>query len=135
MTGSEDLSRWRDLVETAVRAELDRLVVLCGDDHALRAELTGVSVVVLDDAPEEEPDLLGLYLGVPVTEAGDRFGHLPPLVQLFLLPLVDMATAEHLDHLEPDTGRLVEETVITVRHELAHHFGMDHDRLGQLGLA
>lgn len=134
MTPQDDeLDVWREIVEKAVSDELDRLAALAADSD-LRAELSRVSVVVLDDAPTEEPDLLGQYLGVPVTDGTEPSGQLPPLVQIFLLPLVDLTTPEHLDHLQPDPAELARETVVTVRHEIAHHFGMDHDHLARLGL-
>ena len=135
MTMQNDVQQlWRDVVQDAVLGELNRLSILSAGEPSLAAEIARVSVVVLDDAPPEEPDLLGVYLGIPVTEPGGDAGQLPPLVNVFLLPLVDIATPDHLEHLEPDLERLREETIITVRHELAHHFGMDHQRLDELGL-
>lgn len=131
----DELSQWRAVVESAVRDELGRLLDLARHDPALAAEIARVSVIVVDDAPEEDPDLLGVYHGVPVTEAGGDAGQLPPVVHIFLLPLVDLVTPEHLDHLDPDLALLREETVVTVRHEIAHHFGMEHDRLDELGLS
>jgi predicted Zn-dependent protease with MMP-like domain len=130
-----ELVAWRRLVEDAVNAELDRLTALAADQPALLNELSALSVVVIDEAPTEEPDLLGIYHGVPVTESADRSGQLPPLVQIFLMPLVDLATPYEFDHLDPDIEILRRETVITVRHEIAHHFGMDHEHLEVLGLA
>ena len=82
-----------------------------------------VHVVVEDEHPEE-PDLLGLYEGVPLTERGDYSGALPDRITLYRIPLCLLA--EDLDH-------LVEEVQITVVHEFAHHVGIDDDRLHELG--
>lgn len=87
--------------------------------------LDNVVVLVADEHPEEE--LLGLYDGVPSTERDDYGGlALPDRITLYRLTLCDHAT--DLDHLE-------EEVLITVVHEIAHHFGIDDDRLHDLGWA
>ena len=91
----------------------------------VRASLENVAVTVEDEHPDE-PDLYGLYEGVPATEAADWAGQLPARIRIFSVPL-----AEDF----PDGDELVEEIRITVLHELAHHFGIDEDRLDELGYA
>ena len=96
----------------------------------LPAELTrafdNVAVLVEDENPED-PDLLGLYEGTPVTDRDHWYsGVLPDRVFIYRLPLQDMC--ETYDE-------LVEEVRITVVHELAHHMGIDDDRLHELGWA
>jgi len=82
-------------------------------------------VVVVEDEDEEDPDLLGLYDGVALTERGEHYtGVLPDRISLFRIPLCLLA--EDLDH-------LIEEIQVTVVHEFAHHMGMDEDRLHELG--
>lgn len=87
-----------------------------------------VVVLVEETPPEGEPaDLLGLYDGVALTERTDAWvPDLPDRIFLFRGPLSDMC-----DDLED----LVEEIRITVVHEVAHHFGIDDDRLHELGYA
>jgi predicted Zn-dependent protease with MMP-like domain len=83
------------------------------------------NVVVLVDDRHPEEDLLGLYEGVPLTERDD-YGDLalPDRITLYRLPLCECS--DDLDHLR-------EEILITVVHEVAHHFGIDDDRLHRLG--
>ena len=79
-------------------------------------------VVRVVDRDEDEPDLLGLYEGVPHTERSGSEG--PDVVSIFRLPLCD--ACENLDE-------LIREVRITVIHELAHAAGIDDDRLHELG--
>jgi predicted Zn-dependent protease with MMP-like domain len=81
-----------------------------------------------DEPPAEDPDLLGVYDGVPLTER-DGFwaaGSLPDRITIFRGPTLRMcATREDVLH----------EVAVTVVHEIAHHFGIDDDRLHELGWA
>ena len=81
-------------------------------------------VVVVEDEHEDEPDLLGLYEGVALTEREHYAGALPDRISLYRIPLCLLA--EDLDH-------LLEEIAVTVVHEFAHHVGIDDDRLHELG--
>ena len=81
-------------------------------------------VVVVEDENADEPDLLGLYEGVALTEREHYSGALPDRISLYRIPLCLLA--EDLDH-------LVEEITVTVVHEFAHHVGIDDDRLHDLG--
>jgi predicted Zn-dependent protease with MMP-like domain len=91
----------------------------------LAAQFRNVAVVVEDEHPEE-PDLLGLYEGVPLTEREHYTGVLPDRISVYRIPLCLLA--EDYDH-------LVEEVQVTVVHEFAHHVGIDDERLHQLGWA
>ena len=103
-----------------VRAALDLL------PPELARALENVAVVVEDENPED-PDLFGLYHGVPLPERGSQYaGHLPDRISIYRLPL-----EEEFD----DPAELEEEIRITVLHELAHYFGIDEDRLDELGYA
>jgi predicted Zn-dependent protease with MMP-like domain len=91
----------------------------------LRQAMSNVEIVVEDENPED-PDLFGLYLGVPLTDRGSSYaGVLPDKIAIYRLPLED----EFAD----DPQALEEEIRITVLHEVAHHFGIDEDRLSELG--
>jgi predicted Zn-dependent protease with MMP-like domain len=75
---------------------------------------------------DETDDLLGLYVGVPLEEKGpERAGlPLPDRVVIFRNNLC--AGCDSRDE-------LVDEIRITVLHEIGHHFGLDEDRLAELG--
>lgn len=87
--------------------------------------IDNVVVVVEDDAPEDDPDLLGLYSGIPLTERGTWYaGVLPDRITIYRLPTLAMCET---------VEEVVEEVEITVVHEIAHHFGINDDRLHELG--
>lgn len=88
--------------------------------------LDNVVFLVEDEAPADDPDLLGLYEGIPQTErdAGWGLANLPDTIRLFRGPLTRMCE---------DREDLREEVVITVVHEIAHHFGIDDEALHDLG--
>ncbi len=91
----------------------------------LRAAMSNVELVVEDENPDD-PDVYGLYTGIPLTERDSGYaGVLPDKIEIYRIPL-----EEEFGH-DPDL--LVEEIRITVIHELAHHFGIDDDRLEDLG--
>jgi predicted Zn-dependent protease with MMP-like domain len=100
-----------------VRAALDEL------PPNLAAALQNVAVVV-EDENADDPDLLGLYHGVPLPERGDMAGMPPDTISIYRIPLEESF---------PDPTELREEIRITVLHELAHYFGLDEDRLAELG--
>lgn len=81
-------------------------------------------VVVCEHENDEEPEILGLYEGVALTERDIYSGALPDKISLYRIPLCLMA--EDHDH-------LVEEIAVTVVHEFAHHVGIDDARLHELG--
>ena len=89
----------------------------------LRAAVRNLEIAIEEEHPDD-PDLFGLYEGVPLTERQDWAGSLPDRVRIFRRPLVDSF---------PDPAELEEEIRITVLHELAHYFGIDEDRLDELG--
>lgn len=111
------------------RAAFEELVSQALDliPKELMALMDNVVVVVEDDAPDDDPDLLGLYQGVPLTErGGEYFGTLPDQITIYRNPTLRMC--EDLDD-------VTEEVAITVVHEIAHHFGIGDDRLHELGYA
>ncbi|HET7571054.1 MAG TPA: metallopeptidase family protein [Gaiellaceae bacterium] len=103
--------------EEHVRNALDSL------PPELRAAVRNLELSVEDEHPDD-PDLFGLYEGVPLPERGDWAGSLPDRIRIFRLPLVESF---------PDPAELEREIRITVLHELAHFFGIDEERLDQLG--
>jgi predicted Zn-dependent protease with MMP-like domain len=95
--------------EERVRRALDAL------PPELARGLENVAVVV-EDENRAEPDLLGLFEEAP---------YMPAKVTIYRLPL-----EEEFGH---DPERLEHEIRVTVLHELAHYFGIDEDRLAELG--
>nr|NLI49396.1 metallopeptidase family protein [Propionibacterium sp.] len=109
--------------------EFDAAVERAIDDipDELFGLLANCVIVVEDDAPPEEPDLLGLYEGVPLTERDTGYGAvLPDRIRIFRRPILDLC--ETADEVE-------DEVYVTVVHEIAHFFGIDDDRLHELGWA
>ena len=121
-------SRPPDAFERTVAEALDSLPP---DAQRLMANVA----IVIEDWPtadqaqegtgEDDGWLYGLYEGTPIVEYGADLVPFPNKITLFRGPL-------EADF--PHPGDLAEEVRITVLHELAHHVGMDHDRLEQLGL-
>ena len=100
-----------------------RAVASLPDD--LRASISNVAVAV-EDENSDDPDLFGLYTGVPLTERdGGYAGALPDKIEIYRVPL-----EAEFGH---DPELLQEEIRVTVLHEIAHHFGLDDARLDELG--
>jgi len=95
--------------ETHVRRALDSL------PPGLAAKLENVAVVVEEENPED-PDLFGLF---------EQPEYLPARISVYRRPLQE--------EFGDDAAVLEEEIRITVLHELAHYFGIDEDRLDELG--
>jgi predicted Zn-dependent protease with MMP-like domain len=92
----------------------------------LAAGMDNVVVLVEARHPEED-DLLGLYEGVALTERdSDYAGALPDTITIYREALLDACDSDE---------QVVEEVAVTVIHEIAHHFGIDDDRLDELGWA
>lgn len=92
----------------------------------LAAVMANVEVIV-EDVNAEEPQMLGLYEGIPLTERGDFYaGVLPDRIYIYRQPLLRMCRT---------VFELAEEVRITVFHEIAHHFGIDDDDLEHWGWA
>ena len=87
--------------------------------------LDNVVFLVEAEPPSDDPDLLGVYDGTPLTERGDGWaGALPDRITVFRGPLTRMCV---------DREDLLDEIAVTVVHEIAHHFGIDDERLHALG--
>jgi len=111
-------------------ASEDEFATMVGDaldelPEALAEAMDNVAVVV-DEWPDEP--LLGLYEGVPLTRRGPvgYGGVMPDLITIYRGPLCERAR---------DRDDLARQVRITVLHEIGHHFGIDDERLGELGWA
>jgi predicted Zn-dependent protease with MMP-like domain len=89
--------------------------------------LDNVVILVEDDPPAEDPDLLGVYEGHALTERGwDYGGVLPDRIVIYRRPILAICATE---------ADVFDEVRVTVVHEIAHHFGIDDARLHNLGWA
>lgn len=112
------------LVERAMR----------GLPRKFRAKIANIAVVVEDWADAatlaemdiEPPDTLyGLYRGIDLTHRDTSYGNvLPDVITIYQGPIEEDAADEE------DMAEIVRETVV---HELGHYFGLDEDRLEELG--
>ena len=92
----------------------------------LARAMDNVVVLVEQEPPPDDPDLLGVYDGTPLTERDSWWaaGALPDRITIFKGPLERMCQSR---------DELREEIAVTVVHEVAHHFGLDDDQLHELG--
>jgi predicted Zn-dependent protease with MMP-like domain len=89
--------------------------------------IDNVVVLVEDDAPADDPDLLGVYDGIALTERDSGYTMVAPdRIVIFRNPTLEICDTE---------DDVIEEVGITVVHEIAHHFGIDDTRLHDLGYA
>ena len=111
----------QDAFEAIVTDELDLLPdeMVDGLDNV---------VFVVEDRPEDGSlDLLGLYEGVAITERDTYgFGEMPDRIVLYREPLLAISA---------DEDELRDEIHITLVHEIAHYYGIDDERLHELGWA
>jgi predicted Zn-dependent protease with MMP-like domain len=97
---------------------------LDGIPPELGSLMSNVAVVV-EEENADEPTLLGLYEGIPLTERGEWYaGVLPDRISIYRRSICAISETEE---------EVVDEVRITVVHEVAHHFGIDDDRLEELG--
>jgi predicted Zn-dependent protease with MMP-like domain len=91
----------------------------------VRIRMENVEVVVEDDPPPDQPMLLGLYQGIPLTRRGyGYFGVVPDRITLFRNAIQGRAR---------DEDSLRELIAHTVVHEVAHLFGISDERLREIG--
>lgn len=92
-----------------------------------------VAVVYADDPTPEQREklrlrcdqtLFGLYEGIPLTQRGSGYNLvLPDKITLFKNPML---------HASRDIGDVRAQVKHTLWHEIAHHYGLDHDRIHQI---
>lgn len=126
----------RGLARAAARAAaFERLVdrALASIPEPYRDALREVAIVVEDEPSRAQllendidpgDSMYGLYEGVPRTDYAADWAASPNRISLFRLPLEEDF---------PDPVELEAEVRLTVLHELAHHLGIDDDRLDELG--
>ena len=99
---------------------------LDGVPAELLALMDNVVFLVEDEPPSDDPELLGVYDGTPLTErdGGWASGALPDRITIFRGPTLRMCRSRE---------EILDEVAVTVVHEIAHHFGIDDQRLHELG--
>ena len=106
--------RFEELVAEALDAVPDALLKLMDN-----------VVVLVEDDPEDDRELLGLYEGYALTNRGwDYGGVLPDRITIYRNPTLRICDTD---------DDVVDEVATTVVHEIAHHFGIDDERLHDLG--
>lgn len=115
--------------------EFDRLITRAMDElpQAYISGLNNVAIVMADEPSDEQRQklklrhdslLLGLYEGVPLTHrGGSQSGVLPDKITLFKYPIMAVSN---------DDTSLFEQIKRTLWHEIAHYYGLDHDRIDHL---
>jgi predicted Zn-dependent protease with MMP-like domain len=106
----------------------EELVVeaLDGLPEELAARMDNVALMI--EARHRNPYLLGLYQGIPLTSRS-HYGHgleVPDRITIFREPILARCR---------DDDQVRHQVLVTVVHEIAHHFGIDDDRLHELGWA
>lgn len=106
--------RFEELVEDALR-QIPEEIWKCVDNL----------VVSVEEENSDEADLLGLYDGIPLTDRGDYSGMImPDRIYIYRKPICALSELEE---------EVIEQIRITVVHEVAHHFGIEDERLEELG--
>ncbi|MCI0687897.1 MAG: metallopeptidase family protein [Sporichthyaceae bacterium] len=109
------------------RERFDELVAEALDEvpAELLVLMDNVVVLVEDDPDGDDRNLLGLYEGYALTDRGWNYaGVLPDRITIYRNPTLRMCDSDE---------DVVEEVATTVVHEIAHHFGIDDERLHELG--
>jgi predicted Zn-dependent protease with MMP-like domain len=114
-----DSGKFEELVKEGIDAIPERFL----------EKLDNVDIVIEDEPSEEQikklrigrySGLFGLYEGIPQTKRGYYSGVLPDKITIFQKPIEQMASSEE------GVKEIVKKTVW---HEIAHHFGMDEERV------
>jgi predicted Zn-dependent protease with MMP-like domain len=91
----------------------------------LAAAMRNVAILIEDESPPGYPVLLGLYEGIPLTDRGQWYtGVQPDRITIYRLPILQICGTRE---------QVVTEVTKTVVHEVGHHFGIDDERLHELG--
>ncbi len=108
------------------RPEFEDLVAIALDSiPPALAQMVDNVVIEVVDLPPAGMNLLGLYQGIPLTERTTGYvAAMPDRISIYRLPILSICRTPQ---------DIVEQVRVTVVHEIAHHFGIDDDRLHELG--
>ena len=104
------------------RGRFERLVAkaFASLPEEFQSRLENVAVIIEDEPPEDMPDTLGLYEGIPLTERSLDDISLPDQITLFKRPIERACRTEE----EIET-----EVRATILHEVGHFFGLDEAQM------
>ena len=110
-------------------------IIEAGPRHAVLSGNFEITERGFEDFPSDDllgsqnisPQILGLYIGVPRTEA-EPSSQAVDLTRVILFK-------KNLEKICRDRDELIEQIQITVRHEVGHHLGLSEEDLEKLGLA
>lgn len=109
------------------RSAFERLVAEALDEVPQRfmQALDNVVFLIEDEPPPDLLGCLGVYDGVPLTERGG-WGepYLPDRITLFMNPILRICQS---------ADEVRDEVAVTVVHEVGHYYGIDDQRLDELG--
>jgi predicted Zn-dependent protease with MMP-like domain len=101
----------------------------------LRRRLSNVDIVIEQRPTPEDLELagighghllLGLYHGIPLPDRGENYNLvMPDKISIY---------QESIEAVSDDEDEVIEQVRVTVLHEIAHYFGIDDDRLHELGM-
>jgi predicted Zn-dependent protease with MMP-like domain len=116
-----------DAVLAEAREFLEERFRRCLDDVIVTVEPLPSEAVLTESQPPMDPELLGLFVGVPLNERSSFSpgGDLPPRILLF---------KRNLERIFPEREALREEIARTLHHELGHYLGLDEDELDAIDL-
>ena len=105
--------------------EFENLVAkaLAGIPEKFRDFLENVAVMIEDEPPEDMPDVMGLYEGVPLVERSIDDSLLPDCITLYKGPIERTCRTP---------AEIETEVRLTVLHEVGHFFGLEESQLDQL---
>ena len=102
----------------------------------LRRRVSNVAIVIEQRPSREDREmagigpgqlLLGLYHGIPLPDRGENYNLvMPDKISIY---------QESIEAVSDDEDEVIEQVRVTVLHEIAHYFGIDDDRLHELGMA
>ena len=115
---------FRGMVSKAIDEIPERFQAALAEDVALIVEPVPALELLQTESPPLDPLLLGLYVGVPLTERDGSSGRpaLPDRIYLF---------QHNLEHEAESRDELVEQIRITVFHEVGHYFGFSDEELDE----
>jgi predicted Zn-dependent protease with MMP-like domain len=122
-----DEARFEQLVAEALDSLPEEFLARLDNVEVVIDESPSAEDMAKADMEGEDPDsLLGLYIGIPLTERGGFYaGVLPDRISLFRRSIMAAAGGD------PET--IKEEVRHTVVHEIAHFYGLSDERIDELG--
>ena len=113
-------AQFRELTREALDQLPDRFRAAMEGDVAMFVEPVPSLELLCREEPPLDPELLGLYVGIPLPDRGASSMKLPDIIYLF---------QRNLEHEASDHDELVEQITVTLYHEIGHYFGFSDEQL------